>query len=307
MGLCNSSETVSPIDIPAFTEEVDSDGEESEGEEEEEPKYVSSSKNAKKVEKRERMTLITGWDTSGKVAVFTGDDSGEGILGYRFKSSTDSAATTMRVTDSNLVTNEDGVEATEVFDVIEQSDLISLVVRSPAEHSMNGERNDVEVQYFYESVANPGTFSALSVFYQADETSGDSALLQLVLGAKDTTFKLASYNDAMITSDSTFTKYEGQYTNPRNAGEGEIGDSSCEKVQWVILQDVQPMSAAQKDSFSARWMENENFLAEETYGNNRKIQDLKSTIYSNKYESSGATFIAATVATIGTLLSTFAF
>lgn len=204
-----------------------------------------------------------------------------------------------------MVTREG--DMVEKVDVIEPSELISMVVKSPAEHTMNGERNDVEVQYFYESTDNPGKFSALSVFYSAFTGQADNALLKLMLGKKDTTFKLATYNSDLITEGSTYMKYDGQYTNPRNAGEGEVGDSSCEQIQWVILQDVQSMSTAQKDQFTALWMENENFLAEETYGNNRKIQPMKSRkIFSNKYEASGAAFLAATVATLATLVSTFA-
>lgn len=146
----------------------------------------------------------------------------------------------------------------------------------------------------------------MSVFYSS-KGNAESDLLKLILGAKSTTFKLATYNNSILNENSSFIKYDGQYTNPRNAGRGEIGDSSCEAIQWVILQDVQPMSVAQKDSFSAKWMDNENFLAMETYGNNRKIQPLKQRkIYSNKYVGSGATFIAAGLATFAALASTFA-
>lgn len=125
---------MSPIEIPLFTEVVDESAEEGA-----EKEYTSKSKNQKYVEKRVDYDLSANWDSSGKVAVFTGDDSGEGILGYRFTSSKDIAATYITLTDVVKSVNEAGEEVSTDVDVIDKSDLISLVVRSPSEHTLNGE------------------------------------------------------------------------------------------------------------------------------------------------------------------------
>jgi carbonic anhydrase len=125
-------------------------------------------------------------------------------------------------------------------------ELTSFVLRSPSEHTLNGEYMDAEIQYFYED--DLGNMGALAVLYDF-EKGGDveSSLITKITSSTSriSSVKFSTYNDFLTADTNEYLVYRGSFTSPLNDG-FNTGDACGQDVYWAVMANVQPISSDQQ-------------------------------------------------------------
>jgi carbonic anhydrase len=173
---------------------------------------------------------------------------------------------------------------------------------APSEHTVDGKQYDLEVHFVHKyKDSDPAEFGAVvGVFF--DRTAGgneDNAFLTAIWDAEAE--QAAVPIDAFLASidDATFWSYPGSLTTP----------PCSEGIKWNVIKQVQPISDAQLERYTALWAGDENFSGFEK-GNYRAIQPLNDrTLYISKpvdaLEAGASTLATAAVAISAVLLTAF--
>ena len=159
---------------------------------------------------------------------------------------------------------------------------------APSEHTVNGQNLDLElhiVHYKKDTAVELG--AVIGVFFDVEQggATPNPFIEQLVVDKATTTgYILGNVDLASFLGTIDFTKY-WQYR-------GSLTTPPCtEGIKWVVVEQVQPISAAQLKKFTDLWAGNSQFSAGK--GNNRAVQVLNAR---NVYYHSGAASLFATLA-----------
>lgn len=144
----------------------------------------------------------------------------------------------------------------------------SMSFKSPSEHTIDGNRYDLEIQILHSIKKEFNTFTRdkaiLSIMFQIDETSVVEFFNTFNPNTLNTDFLINPKNSLakFIDENPVYYTYLGSMTTP-----------NCEEsVNWYVLQKPLGITSANLKKFTQYWGDNLSFSNGE--GNNRPISSL---------------------------------
>lgn len=163
---------------------------------------------------------------------------------------------------------------------------------APSEHSVDGKLYDLEFHLVHTYADTNGMLGGvLGIFFDVEE-GGDypNPLLEALWDDREEVedevkIPLASFLAGVDMTE--YWNYNGSLTTP----------PCTEGIKWTVIKEVQPISTAQLEKFTALWSGATDFA--EGKGNNRLVQPLNDrTLYFNGAASLSAAFAAVAVAAL---------
>ena len=146
--------------------------------------------------------------------------------------------------------------------------------------------------------------AVIGVFFDRQEGGDyDNAFLDTVFNAIDSRSLTSSQKKKVALRDflmridmSEYWSYDGSLTTP----------PCTEGLKWSVVKQVQPISEAQLQKFTAMLADDNNFAGGK--GNNRVVQPLNDrTLYFAKGSDSGATYTMASLAVAASAIAALTF
>ncbi|CDW72625.1 UNKNOWN [Stylonychia lemnae] len=149
-------------------------------------------------------------------------------------------------------------------DYLDTYKLVQFHVHAPSEHTFDGRHYDLEIHFVHKHQTRD-RLAVLSVPFDV-EKGGNQAndfISSLKIGEKNVqNVTIPTMNLVKKLNKNKIFHYDGSLTTP-----------PCnETVEWIVVNDPQPISSAQVKVFNDRWMNNQTFA--NGHGNNRIVQSL---------------------------------
>ncbi|CDW76242.1 UNKNOWN [Stylonychia lemnae] len=143
-----------------------------------------------------------------------------------------------------------------------------IKIHAPSEHKLNELHMDVEVQIIHTDKMTGQPQAVVSLFYDQDHAKyqHNPFLENFVLNGNSSKnvqkFNLAQAFKNITSLNKRLFYYQGSMTTP-----------PCQSgIQWLIVNEIQPLSTDQYNYFYGKWMHNHTFA--DGNGNNRKVYPL---------------------------------
>lgn len=170
-------------------------------------------------------------------------------------------------------------------------------IHSPSEHTFNGKTYDVEVHIVH-GAKNNTALSVIGIFF--DVAAGgreDNWFIDELLEK----FNPSNPNATIWEADHIHVQRLVQELDTRKFFhyDGSLTTPPCsEIVQWIVVDDPQPISPAQLKFFNDKWKSNSAFAG--GFGNNRATQLLngREIYYSGAYQTFGNTLLLIALFTL---------
>ena len=137
--------------------------------------------------------------------------------------------------------------------------LSELQIHSPSEHTIEGQRYDMEIQLIHAPPAHSSIGVNTTILSLLLEEGEHNPMLDAIINGTSINF----YTMIPGANITTYFMYYGSMTSP----------PCTEAVNWVIDGDIFTADAQQLEYFKKKWEMNSTFASGK--GNNRVTQDLK--------------------------------